>query len=97
LGISSGSLHLVFVDGDASNVAAGKLRDLPGRPTHTTADVEDSHALFDTSDECEVVFMAGDGLPEGLVGAEAAEVEALAPSILIEVGSEVVISADVSG
>lgn len=40
---------------------------------------------------CYVVLVAGDGAVECLSVGEAAEMEALAPSVLVEVGSKVVI------
>lgn len=40
----------------------------------------------------DIVFVAGDGSVERLSVGEAAEVEALAPAVLVEVGSKVVVS-----
>jgi hypothetical protein len=38
------------------------------------------------------VFVTGDGLVEGLAVCEAAEVEGLAPAILVQVGSKIVVT-----
>jgi hypothetical protein len=40
----------------------------------------------------DIVFVAGDGAVERLSVGEAAEVEALAPAVLVEVGGKVVVS-----
>jgi hypothetical protein len=41
------------------------------------------------------VLVAGDGLVEGLAVGEAAEVEALAPAILVQIGGEVIVATQI--
>lgn len=64
-------------------MSAGKLGYLAGRTADTAAHVKDLHTLLDADTVGEVVLMAGNGLVEGLAVGEAAEVEGLAPTVLV--------------
>lgn len=88
-----GALDLVVVVVEAGDVGAGELGDLAGRAANAAADVEDLHALLDAHAVGEVVLVTGNGLVEGLADGEAAEVEGLAPAVLVQVGGEVVVAA----
>lgn len=96
-GVLCGALDLVVVVVQTGNVAASELGDLTSRPTDTTANIQDLHALLNADAVREVVLVAGNSLVEGLALGEAAEVERLAPSILVEIGSEVVVAATSAG
>ena len=76
-------------------MGAGELGNLAGGAADTAADVEDLHALLDTHAVGEVVLVAGNGLVERLARGEAAEVEGLAPAILVQVGRQVVVAGTV--
>lgn len=75
LRISCGTLNLVVIVVQASNVCAGELCDFSSGTTNTTANVEDFVSILDTNLRGEVVFVAGNGLVEALTVCEAAEVE----------------------
>lgn len=79
------TVDLVVVVVQSNNVDTGESSDLPSGTTNTTADIENGHAVPETHHMCQVVLMAGDSLVKGLAFVEAAEVERLAPTILIEV------------
>ena len=84
--IVSSTINLVVVVVEAGDVSAGKFGNLTSRTTDTAANIEDLHALLNAYRVRKVVLMASDGLAEGFVVGEAAKVEALAPTILVEVG-----------
>jgi hypothetical protein len=88
-----GSLNLVVVVVQASNMSTGELGDLTGGTTHTATDIKNLHSLLDTNLVGKVVLMAGNGLVEGLTLGKSAEVEGLAPSVFVEIGSKVVVAA----
>lgn len=73
-------------------MAAGELGDLASRATNTATNVKDSHALLDANRMREIVLMPGNSLVERLAIREFAKVEGLAPSILVNVGGEVVVA-----
>lgn len=73
-------------------MAVCKTRDFPGRTTNTTSYIEDIHTALQANACCKVVFMTGDGLVEGLVGCEAAEVEGLAPGFFVETCCKIVVT-----
>jgi len=83
---------LVVVIIQASDVGAGELGNLSGRATDATAHVQHPHALLDVDLMGKVVLMPGNGLVKRLAVRKAAEVEGLAPSVLVDVGREVVIA-----
>lgn len=70
---------------------AGELGDLSGWASNTASNIKNLHALLDTDLVGKIVLVAGNGLEERLVGGEATEVEGLAPSVLVEVGTQVVV------
>lgn len=92
LGVVGRTVNLVVVVVQADNVDAGESRDLSGGTTDTTPDIKNGHALSETHHVCEVVLMAGDSLVEALALVEAAEVERLAPTVLVEICREVVVT-----
>lgn len=89
--VSMSALNLVIVVVQSSDMRAGELGDLAGWASNTASNIKNLHAVLDTDLVGEVVLVAGNGLEEWLVGGEAAEVEGLAPSVLVEVGAQVVI------
>lgn len=91
-GIVGGSVDLVVVVVKTGNMAASELRDFARRTTDTTSDVKNLHALRDADLMGEVVLMPGNSLVEWLAVGKAAEVEGLAPAILVQVGGEVVVA-----
>lgn len=96
LRISRRAFNLVIIVVQTGNVCSGELRNFSGGSTNSAANVEDFVAVFD-ADLCgEVVFVTRNGLVEGLAVCETAEVEGLAPAVLVEVGSQVVVTSDVN-
>jgi hypothetical protein len=93
LGVHGAALNLVVVVVEAHDVAAGELGDLSCGTTDTAADVQHSCALLDAHLQGQVVLVSCGGLLEGLALAVAAEVETLAPAILVQVGGKVVVVA----
>ena len=85
------TLDLVVVVVQAGDVGTSKLGNLTSRATDTAADIEDTHVLLDADLVGEVVLVAGNSLVEGLADGVAAEVEGLAPAVLVQVGCEVVV------
>lgn len=86
------AVDLVVVVVQTGNVSASELDHLAGRTTDTTANIQNLHILRDTSLEGKVVLVAGNGLVERLTVGEAAEVEGRTPSVLVEIGSQVVVA-----
>lgn len=86
------TVDLVVVVVQAGDMTSGKLGNFARRATNTAPNVEHLHALFDSDRVREIVLVASNRLEEGLAVRKAAEVEGLAPSILIEVGREVVVA-----
>jgi hypothetical protein len=73
-------------------VCSGEFCDLAGWSSNTTANIEDFVSIFDTDLRGEIVLMASNGLVERFTVGETAEVEGLAPAVLVEIRSEVVIT-----
>lgn len=73
-------------------MGASELGDLAGRAANTATNVEDLHTLLHVHGVGEVVLVAGDSLVERLALGEAAEVERLAPAILVDVGGKVIVT-----
>lgn len=92
-GVPRGAVDLVVVVVEAGDMRVGELGNLPGGAANTAADVKNLHALLDADLHGQVVLVARNGLVERLADRVAAEVEALAPAILVEVGREVVVAA----
>jgi hypothetical protein len=90
--VLGGTLNLIVVVVEASDVGTGELGNLSSRATDTAANVEDLHALLNAHAMSEVVFVSGNSLIERLALREATEVEGLAPAILVQVGCEVVVT-----
>lgn len=90
--ISCCALNLIVVVVEASNVGATEFADLTGWATNTTAYVENLHVVAYAHGVRKVMFMARNSLVESLAVCEAAEVERLSPSILVEVGAQIVIT-----
>ncbi len=86
------TVNLVVVVVETGDVRIGELGNLARRSADTTANVQHLHALLDADLRGKVVLVAGNGLVERLAGGESAEVEALAPSVLVDVGGEVVVA-----
>ena len=95
--IPCGALNLVVVVVETGDVGIGELGNLPGRATDTAANIENLHASLDANLHGKVVFVAGDGLVERLANRVAAEVEALAPAILVQIRCKVVVTGATNG
>lgn len=91
--VVGGTVDLVVVVVEAGDVGIGELGDFARRATDTATNIENLHALLDADLGSEVVLVTGNSLVEGLAGGETAEVEALAPAILVDIGREVVVAA----
>lgn len=91
------SVDLVVVVVETSDVAAGELCNLAGRATDTAADIEDFHALLDANGVSQVVLVTGNCLVKGLAVGESAEVERLAPAVLVQIRGQVVVVSRQSG
>lgn len=94
LGVVGGAVDLVVVVVEAGDVGAGELDNFTCRSADTAADVQNLHAFGDAGLHGKVVLVAGDGLVEGLAVGEAAEVERRAPTVLVEIGGQVVVADD---
>jgi hypothetical protein len=92
VGVVGGAVDLVVVVVQTGNVAASELGNLAGRAADTTANVKDLHALLDANAVSKVVLMASNSLVETLAVGESAEVERLTPSVLVQVGGQVVVA-----
>lgn len=90
--IARGTLDLVVVVVETGDVGVGELGNLPCGAANAAADVEDLHAGLDADLHGKVVFVARNGLVEGLADRVPAEVEALAPAILVQIRREVVVA-----
>lgn len=97
LSVPSGALDLVVVVVQAHDVDVGELDHLSGRSSNTATNVEHAHVVGQSHLVGQVVLMAGNGLVKRLSVGEAAEVEALAPAVLVQVGREVVVVAGEGG
>lgn len=85
------TLDLVIVVVQANDIGAGEFDHFSCWTTNTASDVQNSLALLHVHDVGEVVLVTGNCLFEWLAVCESAEVEGLAPAVLVEIGSEVVI------
>jgi len=94
LGIPCSTLNLVVIVVQAGDVCACELCDFPGWPSNATANIENIVSIFDTNLRGEVVFVTRNGLVERFTVGETAEVEGLTPAILVEICSEVVVTAN---
>lgn len=92
LRITGGTLDLVVVVVEPNHVSISELGDLTGRAANTAANIKHLHAGLDTHLVGEVVFVAGDCLVEGLSVGKATEVEGCTPSVLVKIGSKVVVA-----
>lgn len=70
----------------------GEFGDLSRRPAYTATNVKNLHTSLDSDLHREIVLVTRNGLIEGLANRVPAEVEALSPTILVQVGREVVIT-----
>jgi hypothetical protein len=86
------SHDLVFIQIQAGDVRPSELGHLASWTAHAATDIEDFHTGTNSNKMGKVVFVSGDSTVERLSVSESAEVEALAPSVLVKVGSEVVVS-----
>ena len=85
------ALDLVIIVVQANNVYACKLDNLTSGSSNTTSDVQYTHIILKAHLVCEIVLMASNGLVERLAIGIAAEVKALAPTILVQVSGKVVV------
>ena len=73
-------------------MGTGELCNLPGRTTNAAADIENLIPIFDANLGGEVVLVAGNGLVEPFAIGETAEVERLAPAVLVKVRCKIVVT-----
>lgn len=92
LRISCGALNLVVIVVETGDMGAGEFGNLAGWSSYTAANIEDFVSILNTNLGGEVVFVSGNGLVEGLPVCESAEVERLAPSVFVEISSQVVVT-----
>eukprot|EP00968_Pinguiococcus_pyrenoidosus_P013369 scaffold1220_cov259-Pinguiococcus_pyrenoidosus.AAC.41 len=85
------AVHLVLVQRDARDVGLGEARDVPHRAADAAAHVQHFGAGVRAQAAGEVVLVALDRAREGLALEAVGEVEALAPSPLVEQGAQVVV------
>lgn len=90
--VPGGTGNLVVVVIEARDVGISELGNLPSGSTDTAANVQNLHARLDADLRRQEVLMARNGLVEGLAGRIPAEVEALAPAVLVQVGREIVVA-----
>lgn len=93
LSVLNRSVDLVVVVVQARNVCASELGNFAGGSTNTAPDVKHALTLLNTNLVCKVMLVTGNGLVEWLADGEAAEVEGLAPSELVDVRGKVVVAA----
>mmetsp|Transcript_20375 Transcript_20375/g.61011 ORF Transcript_20375/g.61011 Transcript_20375/m.61011 type:complete len:367 (-) Transcript_20375:184-1284(-) len=91
------SIHLKLVDGDRLDARPQKLRDVARRAADAASAIEDFRAAAHEKAPGEVIFVAQNGLPEGLTGAPIREMETGAPPPLVELSGQVVIRVHESG
>lgn len=94
LSIPRRTLDLVVVVVEADNIGICELDNLTSRATNTTADIQNLHTILNLHAVSKVVFVTGNGLEEGFAAGESAEMERGSPSVLVKVGSKVVVAAN---
>lgn len=94
LSIPRRTLDLVVVVVETDDIGVCELDNLTSRTTNTTADIQNLHTILDFHAVSKVVFVTGNGLEEGFAAGESAEVERGSPSVFVEVGGKVVITAN---
>jgi hypothetical protein len=90
-GVVGSTLNLVVVVVQSDNVDTSESGHLASGSSNSTSDVKNGHTLLQSHHVGEEVLVTGDSLVESLTGVETTEVERLSPSVLVEVGSEVVV------
>lgn len=92
LGVVCGTINLVVIVVETSDVCARELCNLSGGTSNTASNVQDSVTVLDPNLCGEVVLVTGNGLVETLTVGITAEVEGLSPAILVDVGGEIVVT-----
>jgi hypothetical protein len=92
LSVSGCALNLVVIVVQSSDVRTSELGNLTGWTSNTATNIENLHVLTDTNAMSEVMLVSGDSLVERLTVGETAEVERLSPTILVQVGTQVVVT-----
>lgn len=72
-------------------MATGELDHLARRPANAATDIEDLHAALQPHVVRKIVLVTSDGLGKGFPVCEPAEVERLAPCVLVQIRSEVIV------
>ena len=75
LRISCGTLNLIVIVVQSSDVCAGEFGNFSRRTSNTASHIKDSVSIFDTNFGSEVVFVTGNGLVEGFSVGETTEME----------------------
>lgn len=75
LRVPGGTINLVVVVVETSDVGTRELADLAGRATNTATNIKNIHVVPQAHDVSEVVLVTGKSLLEGLAVGEAAEME----------------------
>lgn len=91
LGVVVSLLDLVVIVVKTNNVNISKAADLTTGTTNTTANIKDLHASLEAHLVSKVVLMSGSGLLKVLALVVTREMERGAPTVLVKVGSEVVV------
>jgi hypothetical protein len=91
LGIVGSTLDLVIVVVEANDIDASEAGHLSCGAADTAADIKNLHVFSETHSVSKVVLVASNGLVEVLALVESAEMERLAPSVLVEISGKVVV------
>ena len=94
-GVSSRTFDLIIIVVQSSDMSASEFHNLPSWSANTTTDIENLHSLLDADLICEIMFMSGNGLLKWFTVCKPAEMERLAPAILIQVCYEIVVTGNI--
>ena len=92
LGVPSCALNLVVIVVQPSDMSTGELCNFSSRSSNSAANVKNLVSVFDANLGSKVVFVAGNGLVEAFAICETAEMEGLAPSILVKICCEIIVT-----
>ena len=90
--VSCCSLDLIVIIVQAGDMCTCEFGNLSRWASNSTANIEDFVAIFNADFRRKVVLVAGNGLVERFTVCESTEVEGLAPSVLVEICSEIVVT-----
>ncbi len=84
------AVHLMLVDGNAGHISTGGANYASEWAANTASHVEHAVAILDVQLRCNPVLRVQHGYAVRLVPSAEAEVERIAPAVLVEVAGEVV-------